>query len=323
MEYALIFIILVAVELLYFRVAARLGIVDIPNERSSHSRVTLRGGGIVFLAAAWLYAAFFGIGYPWFMAGLTLIAVISFADDISSVSGRLRIAVHAVAMGLMFCQWGFFTVYPWWYAVPALILCTGIINAFNFMDGINGITAGYSLAVLLPLAYINLYLTPFVSQELVYVSIISVLVFSFFNFRKRAVCFAGDVGAVSMAFIILFMLGNLILATGDASYIILLAVYGVDSVLTIVRRLIKGENIFTAHRSHLYQLMANRLKMPHTLVSGIYSLGQLALTSVFLLLPHARWPVFGITVVLLAGIYQLSVKKIMNIKPLADDRTKA
>ena len=194
-------------------------------------------------------------------------------DDIRSVSQGLRLMLHFSAMALMFYQWGLFTL-PWWWIIVALIVCTGIINAYNFMDGINGITGGYSLVILGALAYINAEITQFVEPALIYTVLCSVLVFCFFNFRKKAKCFAGDVGSVSIAFILLFLIGKLILKTEDFSWIILLAVYGVDSVLTIVHRLMLHENIGLPHRKHMYQLMANELKIPHVAVSLVYMFTQ-------------------------------------------------
>lgn len=271
--YLLIFILLFLAELLYFRLADTFNIIDKPNERSSHTRITLRGGGVIFYFGALLYFLTSGMEYPWFMLGLTLISLISFTDDVCSVSQKMRLVFHFSAMGLLFYQWGLFSL-PWWTVVVALVVCTGIINAYNFMDGINGITGGYSLVVLGALGYINQVIVPFVDAELIYTMLIAVLVFNFFNFRKRAKCFAGDVGSVSIVFVVLFLLGKLILVTQDFGWIILLAVYGVDSVLTIIHRLLLHENILEAHRKHAYQLMANELKMPHLLVSGLYMVLQ-------------------------------------------------
>lgn len=273
MIYLLIFPLLFLAELLYFRLADTFNIIDKPNERSSHTRITLRGGGVIFYFGALLYFLTSGMEYPWFMLGLTLISLISFTDDVCSVSQKMRLVFHFSAMGLLFYQWGLFSL-PWWTVVVALVVCTGIINAYNFMDGINGITGGYSLVVLGALGYINQVIVPFVDAELIYTMLIAVLVFNFFNFRKRAKCFAGDVGSVSIAFVVLFLLGKLILVTQDFGWIILLAVYGVDSVLTIIHRLLLHENILEAHRKHAYQLMANELKMPHLLVSGLYMVLQ-------------------------------------------------
>ena len=269
MYYVIILVLLFLTELFYFRVADKFNIIDKPNERSSHSRITLRGGGIIFYFGALAYSLTNDWEYPWFILALSLITFISFVDDIRSTSQGLRLVFHFSAMALMFYQWGLFSL-SWWWIIIALIVCTGIINAYNFMDGINGITGGYSLIILGALAYINEEMLSFAEPALIYTVLCSVVVFCFFNFRRKAKCFAGDVGSVSIAFILLFLIGRLILKTEDFSWMILLAVYGVDSVLTIIHRLMLHENIGLPHRKHMYQLMANELKIPHVVVSLVY-----------------------------------------------------
>lgn len=306
--YVIILVLLFVVELFYFKIADKCNIIDKPNLRSSHTSITLRGGGIIFLVSVWIWAAFFGLSYPWFLIGLTAIAGISFVDDIHSVPNRIRLIVQFVAMLLMFQDFGILNLESWWMIVIALILCVGIINAYNFMDGINGITGGYSLAVLLPLIYLNTTLD-FVENSFLVVVLIGVLIFNFFNFRKKAKCFAGDVGSVGIAFIVLFALGKLILLTGDFTYILLLAVYGVDSVLTIIHRLLLHENIGEAHRKHAYQLMANELKIPHVMVAAIYMCLQLAVSFGLILLLANHWIYFMVVLPLLCVVYVLFKKK--------------
>ena len=269
MYYIIVLVLLFLTELFYFKLANKFNIIDKPNERSSHRKVTLRGGGIIFYFGALVYFLANHWEYPWFIVALTLITFISFVDDIRSTSQSLRLVFHFAAMVLMFYQWDLFSL-SWWWIIVALIICTGIINAYNFMDGINGITGGYSLVILVTLAYINAKIVPFTEPALINTVLCSVLVFCFFNFRKKAKCFAGDVGSVSIAFILLFLIGRLIIKTEDFSWIILLSVYGVDSVLTIIHRLMLHENIGLPHRKHMYQLMANELKIPHVGVSLIY-----------------------------------------------------
>nr|WP_254882944.1 glycosyltransferase family 4 protein [Bacteroides cellulosilyticus] len=299
-------------ELFYFRVADKFNIIDKPNERSSHSRITLRGGGIIFYFGALAYFLSNHWEYPWFMLALTLITFISFVDDIRSTSQGLRLVFHFTAMALMFYQWGLFSL-SWWWIIIALIICTGIINAYNFMDGINGITGGYSLVILGALAYINSEITTFVEPALINTVLCSVLVFCFFNFRKKAKCFAGDVGSVSIAFILLFLIGRLIIKTEDFSWIILLSVYGVDSVLTIIHRLMLHENIGLPHRKHMYQLMANELKIPHVGVSLIYMGAQaLVILGYFCFVGYGYWYLLGI-IVLLSGIYVLFMRRYFHL----------
>ena len=313
MMYVLFFLLLLGAELLYFRLAARFNIIDKPNERSSHTRVTLRGGGVVFYVGALVYFLSHGFEYPWFMLGLTLIACVSFADDVRSVSRKARLLVHFTAMLLMFYQWGLFTGLPAWYVLIALVCCTGIINAYNFMDGINGITGGYSLVVLAALAYINGCRVEFVEPEFLYMMILAVAVFCVFNFRKKARCFAGDVGSVSIAFIVLFALGKLILTTGDLTYIVLLVVYGVDSVLTIVHRLMLRENISLPHRKHLYQILANELRVPHVAVSLLYMAVQAVVVAGFLFSDWKHWAYLLVVLLMLSVVYMWFMKKYFHL----------
>ena len=308
MYYLVILVLLFLAELFYFKLADKCNIIDKPNERSSHTKVTLRGGGIIFYFGALVYFLTNHWEYPWFMVALTLITFISFVDDIRSTSQGLRLVFHFSAMALMFYQWGLFSL-SWWWIIIALIVCTGIINAYNFMDGINGITGGYSLVVLVALAYINSEITTFVEPALINTVLCSVLVFCFFNFRKKAKCFAGDVGSVRIAFILLFLIGKLILTTGDFSWIILLSVYGVDSVLTIIHRLMLHENIGLPHRKHMYQLMANELKMPHVVVALIYMVAQAVIIMGYISCQSYGYTFLLCMVLLLGIVYICFMKK--------------
>ena len=312
MYYLLVFILLFAAELLYFKVADKCNIIDKPNERSSHTRITLRGGGIIFYFGALAYFLTNHFEYPWFMLALTLVTFISFVDDVHSTRQVTRLVFHFSSMALMFWQWGLFGL-PWWWIVVALVVCTGIINAYNFMDGINGITGGYSLVILVALAYINAQVVPFVEQDLIYTVILSVLVFCFFNFRKKAKCFAGDVGSVSIAFVLLFLIGRLVMVTEDLSWIVLLVVYGVDSVLTIVHRLMLHENIGLPHRKHLYQLMANELKIPHVAVSLVYMAVQALAVAGYLYFRTAGYWYLGACILVLALIYVWFMRKYFHL----------
>lgn len=312
MIYILILILLFVLEILYFRIADKFNIIDKPNLRSSHTKITLRGGGIIFYIGVLLYFIIDGFQYPWFFIGLTLITIISFADDIRPQSTKLRLSIHFISMLLMFYQWNLFSL-PWYFTLIALIVSVGIINAYNFMDGINGITGGYSLILLIALWFINTYQILFVDNELIYFVILAVLVFNFFNFRIKAKCFAGDVGSVSIAFIIVFLLGLLIIKTQDFSYIILLAVYGVDSALTIIHRLMLKENIFEAHRKHAYQLMANELKVKHIYVSSIYMILQAVIVLGYIMCFEYRY-IYTVCVFITLGIiYIIFMKKFFHL----------
>lgn len=316
--YLIIFALLLVCELIYFRIADKCNIIDKPNERSSHSTVVLRGGGIIFLIGVWVWSAFFGFPYPWFLGAVTLAAGISFVDDIRSLPDSVRLVVQFVAMGLMFQQLDMLHLDMWWVVILALIVCVGASNVINFMDGINGITAGYSLAVLIPVLLMNQRLG-FMEDSFLVVVILSVLVFCVFNFRERgkAKCFAGDVGSVGIAFIMLFAIGQLVMKTGDVTWLIFLLVYGVDGCLTIVHRILLHENLGQAHRKHAYQLMANELKMSHVKVSLLYMVLQLVVSLGFIYVcpdaVGAHWMYLLGAVAVLAVAYVLFKKKYYHL----------
>jgi len=276
MKYFLLFVALFIILKIYIQIAKQFNIVDQPNFRSSHSEVTVRGGGIIFPIGVLTWFIYSGFQFPIFFLGLTLISVISFLDDIKQLSSKIRLTVQFGAMLLLFSELGFQQL-PWWMWIIVLIITTGTINAFNFMDGINGLTGGYSLVVIAGLWLVNTYQEQFISNDFIYFIAITVSVFCFFNFRKKAICFAGDVGSISIAFIVVFLLAKLIIQTGNPLYLLFLSIYAVDTVLTIIYRIKHNENIFEAHRKHIYQLLVNEIKISHLIVATIYSFFQLVI----------------------------------------------
>lgn len=318
MTYLIIFVLLLAAELVYFRIADKFNIIDRPNERSSHSTIVLRGGGIIFLIGAWVWSAFFGFDYPWFLVGLTLVAGVSFVDDIHSLPDSVRLVAQFAAAAMAFYQLGILHWSMWWIVLVALIVYVGATNVINFMDGINGITAGYSLAVLLPLMAVNMD-GGYVEQSLIISTVLASLVFCVFNFRPKgkAKCFAGDVGSIGIAFIMLFLLGNVIIKTEDITWLIFLLVYGVDGCLTIVHRIMLHENLGEAHRKHAYQLMANELKIGHVKVTSLYMVMQLAVSLGFIYLcPDTvlcHWMYLIGALAILAVAYVLFMKKYYHL----------
>ena len=316
--YIIIFILLFIAELVYFHIADKCSIIDKPNGRSSHSTVVLRGGGIVFLTGIWVWSLFFEFQYPWFLVGLTLVAGVSFVDDIHSLPDSVRLVIQFAAAAMAFYQLGILHWSMWWIILLALVVYVGATNVINFMDGINGITAGYSLVVLIPLALVNLTDT-FVAQSLIVSTILASLVFCVFNFRPKgkAKCFAGDVGSIGIAFIMLFLLGHLIIRTGDITWLIFLLVYGVDGCLTIAHRIMLHENLGEAHRKHAYQIMANELKIGHVKVALLYMVIQLIISLGFIYsCPNtmlAHWVYLIGAFVVLAIAYILFMKKYYHL----------
>ncbi|WHF53042.1 glycosyltransferase family 4 protein [Chryseobacterium gotjawalense] len=293
MQYFITSFILFALILVYFKVANYYNIIDKPNHRSAHTEITLRGGGIIFLFAYLLlmgstivrndYRLFLPSVEPnfWiFGAGLLMICAISFIDDVIDLSSKIRLIFHFIAVTLLLCFLNAFQLFPWWMTPVFYILIIGILNAYNFMDGINGMSGMYSLVVLGSLWYVNYYVTAFVAEDFIIYPMLACLVFLFFNFRKKAKCFLGDIGSMGIAFWVIALLALLMLKTGELKWILFLTVYGADAILTIIERLRLKENIFDAHRRHLYQLFANDLKVSHLKISWFYALLQLGINTV-------------------------------------------
>ena len=340
--YVIIAVILLAAELLYFKIADKCNIIDKPNKRSSHTTIVLRGGGIIFSISILVWLIWKMVmgewgtvqGYLPFIIGLVLICGVSFWDDVHSLSDSVRLVVQFVATGLMFWglmgQGGWFLELAWYWKVliglVALIVFVGATDVINFMDGINGITAGYSLAVLVPLLVENKMPNlvghdagGFIDESFLVVAIIGVLVFSLFNFRPKgkAKCFAGDVGSIGIAFIMLFAIGRLIMRTGEVTWLVFLLVYGVDGCCTILHRIMLHEHLGEAHRKHAYQLMANELKIGHVTVSLLYMALQLVISLGFIYLcPNtvlAHWIYLVVVALVLVAAYVIFMKKYYHL----------
>ena len=324
LTYIIIAVLLLAAELLYFRIADHFNIIDRPNERSSHSTIVLRGGGVIFALSMIVWAVMMVarghdvVPYLPFLCGLMIVCCVSFWDDVQSLPDSVRLVAQFIAMALMFWSMGIMHWSMWLFVMLALIGCVGATNVINFMDGINGITGGYAMAVLLPLYLVNRS-AHFIEESYLVVAMIGVLVFCIFNFRPKgkAKCFAGDVGSIGIAFIMLFALGKLIVMKVDLSYWIFMVVYGVDGILTIFHRILLHENLGEAHRKHAYQLMANELKIDHLKISLLYMAVQLAVSLSFIYLcPDtvlAHWIFLICTGLLLSLSYLLFMKKYYHL----------
>ncbi|MEI3790016.1 MULTISPECIES: MraY family glycosyltransferase [unclassified Chryseobacterium] len=311
MEYIIIIIILFIVILLYFKIADKYNIIDKPNHRSAHTQITLRGGGIIFPVAFVIFCLFNlneAVQNYWsFGLGLLAICIISFVDDVKTLSNKIRLSVHLISVILLLYFTGAFNLMSFWVWPILFVMIIGTLNAYNFMDGINGMTGIYSLITLGSLAYINKNIIQFTDENFIVYPILACLVFLFFNFRKKAKCFAGDVGSMGIGFWVIGLVTLLIMRTGEYKYILLLSIYGMEVVLTITERILLKENIFEAHRRHLYQLFANEKKVSHLIISSVYAVCQL-LINIFLI--YSQFPIWFIILIIfipLGGIY-LSLK---------------
>lgn len=308
--YLLIFLLLFAFEIAYIQIAIKFNIVDRPHHQSSHKGVVIRGGGIVFFLAFLLWTVANGSLLLWGLLGLTVLATVSFIDDIRSVSPIIRLICQFVAILLMFYHSGLIQT-PLYVIFILSVACVGMMNICNFMDGINGMTGGYSLVVMLALLYVNMNVFRFTETSFLLYVIMAILVFNIFNFRRHAKCFAGDVGSLSMGFILVYLVLRLALNGHSMSWMIFLVVYGVDGGLTILHRILLRENLMKPHKKHAYQIMANELKMPHLQVSLIYMGIQAVCCAWFIAFPN--YCTFFAQIIILSAAYLLFMKKYYHL----------
>jgi len=268
--FIVVFILNIAGIHLYLRYAQQKALLDTPNARSSHEVPTVRGGGLLFAPTFIALLLFYAPGYNLSALALAIAAVISFLDDLYTLPVRYRLPVHFLSVALLIYDTQ--STWPIWASLLALILITGWLNTFNFMDGINGISAVYATVLFGSFFIVPLYnhaarhaLYPILPDMLA-----AILAFSWFNFRKKVLCFAGDIGSVSLALILAWALLMHWHSPQSLYLLAFPALYAVDSVMTILVRLSRRENIFEPHRTHLYQLLANEQGWDHRLIALLY-----------------------------------------------------
>ncbi len=302
--------------LLYFRVARAYNILDVPNHRTMHEGATIRGGGIVIFIAVALYALLAGSPGWYFVAGITVMGITGFLDDLYNLTGKVRFPLQLLSMIFVLAELQLLQTNIIWLII-ILIIATGALNAFNFMDGINGMTGGYATITILSMIIVNSFVQNFISNDFLYFTLLTLIVFNLFNFRKKAVCFAGDVGSLTIAFILIFILIKMIHETHQFIYILFLTLYGIDTIFTIVQRLSLRQNIFEAHRLHLFQVVISKTGMPHLRMSTIYMVLQLVIN--ILIIQIATIPIqqqFFYAFIMLLGLsvcYIIIKKKMMQI----------
>ena len=273
------FAFLCAVAFLYFHYAKSQKILDIPSRRSSHTTPVIRGGGILFAAGILLAVLrrpsfFFRLPALAFVAGFLILAATGFKDDRNPLSPRVRFPFQIAGIALILYAAGLWQAdFPWYVKLIAGIVSLGFVNAFNFMDGINGITGMYAFIILFTYWFLNTqyHLLP---DELFLFSILSILIFGGFNFRQKALMFAGDVGSMSLAALILYIVARFMIYLKSPVLLLTVLIYGVDSAMTIIFRLIKREDIFKAHRWHVYQKFVDRYGWSHLQTASLYALLQ-------------------------------------------------
>lgn len=285
MIYIVTTIVLLLSLYIYFPVAEQHKLLAGVNNRSSHKKPVITGAGFIFYLSYIIYVIyeiFMGEQVQWFwFAGLTILAIISFIDDLKDVWFLTRLFAQTIAAVLMMLQLSVDfqigmvgSVSQWSAAILLLIISVGLFNLYNFMDGLNGMLGGIALSMSIPIYLIDKYVpavSGFVDETLVMMTIVAALIFMFFNYRPQPKCFSGDVGSIVLGYMMAFFTISLVIKTGNVAFFLLFAVTFMEAGLTVFQRLFAGDNIFAPHRMHLFQLYCNEFYKSHMLVSGIYT----------------------------------------------------
>ena len=237
--------------------------LDHPTHRGMHNEPTPRGGGLAIVVIALAVM----ISCKWYVVALAgaAIAIVSFIDDINSLPNKTRFAVHAAAAVGAIWSMGWITDFgPLHFGVAGAVLTflwiAGLTNGYNFMDGIDGI-AGLQGVV----AGLGFFLLGDRDLKLIGLAVAAACIGFLVHNWSPARIFMGDVGAAFLGFLFAVMAIRLPLG------VLFVWPFVVDTALTIVRRSIGRENIFAAHRSHLYQRLVQR-GFSHGAVAALYGL---------------------------------------------------
>jgi UDP-N-acetylmuramyl pentapeptide phosphotransferase/UDP-N-acetylglucosamine-1-phosphate transferase len=313
--YFLIAILLLAASYIYLKLAVKFNIIDKPNERSSHTKVTIRGGGIIFTIAILLFYFLNGYQYPFFTLAVIIVSIVSFLDDIYTLSSKIRFPIQLLAMLLVLHQ-AQLPFEPMYVYLLILVCGLGIVNFFNFMDGINGITGIYSLAVLSGFFMINNQ-EQLMDQDLIIYAMISLVVFGFYNFRKKAIFFAGDIGSITIGIMIVFIWVLFMIQLSSPLMLFFVVVYGADAVLTLFyRKLYTKESIFDPHRLHIYQKLVHNKGISHLKVSMLYGLLQFSINCIIIVNYQKsiqfQWMLAIVLTLVLISTYLLVFRKLQQ-----------
>lgn len=299
MVYILVAIVLVLTELFYIRLVDNTSFFSALKERRKEERPVWSGSGLLFYLGMVIFSVLQGFPYPWFFVAITLLAVVGLWNTIRPLSRFIQHIALWASLLLMQHELNLYNDYLCCQVGCILLVSVVIMYVFRSMDGVNRILGGYSFVVLLVLGYINSRMIPFMDGTYLQIAIITAFILCFFNLKFRMRAFCGEAGSGMLGIIVLFALGKLILLTNDASYLIVLLIYAVDSLLTLLYRIIRRENIFQTEGKHMYQFMVTHLNIPQFVVSAIYAAAQsLVITGYFLLFSYRGIYFFCMTVFL-------------------------
>lgn len=307
------------------------GIIDIPNERSSHEIPTPRGGGMAIIVSFLLASLALLYFHPienlpglFFWTGLVLVAITSLLDDRLNLPVYIRFGLHLAAAVMVSLETGGFEKFPLPqpYAFDlgvfnhplTVFWILAVLNIYNFLDGIDGYAAVQGLVACIGLALLNPMGTGFELSILLAAAIAGFLVFNW----HPAKIFMGDIGSASLGFIFAtlpFYLTEVPVNVGIFSMGIFLWFFLADGAFTILRRVLKGEKIWEAHRSHIYQRLVIK-GFSHAKVTSYIMLASFSVTIIHLYLYHyhSSYLLISLAVALALFILLIYIEKTLRKK---------
>lgn len=295
----------------------RIALLDNPNDRSSHSLPTPRGGG-VGIWLAFILVGFFVVKDTCFTLTALAAGLLGLWEDYRPLSSKLRLLIQVVISllfifllsGLPTSALGAVSFFFW------IVVITGTANFYNFMDGINGIAGLTGIVGFGLMAFFSFFIV--YEPEVALISIAlscACLGFLPFNFPKAKV-FMGDTGSIFLGVAFAALVLKLTATIGIFLCLVMfLFNFYADAIVTIYYRSRRGENLLKAHRSHLYQYMSNELKMPHWVVSGTYAITQCVI-GILAIIAYSKGLLWqSVLLGIFVGLYIMAYRSIKRIKP--------
>lgn len=262
---------------LWIRVAGQNILQDIPGPRSSHSRPTVRGGGVVFVSVYLLFTyvatniQLIPALHDWSLVAVGVMMLVGMLDDLYGLPVLSRLVAQTSVAFLLSYPVLAYSAESTWLLIPLIFAVVWFINLYNFMDGIDGIAALQAISVatvMLGLCYWQGHEGP----ALVFGLLGAVMLgFLFWNFPKSRV-FMGDAGsgALGTVFVVLMVFVSWHSVTLLWACLLMMSVFILDASWTLVVRLFTGQKIWTAHKLHAYQILSRRWQS-HSKVSLLVS----------------------------------------------------
>lgn len=281
LNFFILALVIIACIHLYIRVARQFSWKVLSQTRDHSGKRVVSGAGFIFpLSIFLIFLISETVVFEFWMIGLLCLSFLSWLDDFNNLPAISRLVIHVFCIASWFLEAPGFEASWFWMAI-VLFLGTGWINAFNFLDGINGMLVLTSLISLGTFYFVG----ETTSLSILIISqMITVLILAFFNLRKKAIAFAGDVGSITMGFFLGYLMWHLIRTTGNWEYILFFIIFLIDAGMTMLIRLIKKENIFKPHEQHLYQIIGKCHPGSVLMISSMYALSQLIINIILIAL---------------------------------------